>query len=152
MEKRSSKPLNAAPNSTSLIGVKPPKKAHILVVDDEKTNVEVLSRFLTREGYEVTPAGDGAEALKKVNASTPDLILLDIVMPVMDGLALCRIFRSDVTRRSLPIIFLTPRNTLEDRLQGLQAGVDDYIGKPFNLEEVKARLEGPLQPRRQDLA
>jgi diguanylate cyclase (GGDEF)-like protein len=140
------------PSPNALVGMKPQKKGRILIVDDEPTNVELLSRFLLKEGYDVNDACNGEEALVRIFALAPDLILLDVFMPVMDGLTLCRKLRSEISTRSLPIILLTSGNTLEDKLKGLQAGVDDYISKPFDLEEVKARLEGALQRRRWDLA
>lgn len=137
---------------TALIGVKFPQKTHVLVVDDEKTNVELLCRFLAKQGYEAEGVFNGQQALDAIKQRRPDVVLLDVSMPVMSGLELTRILREDFATRSLPVIFITARNTLEDRLQGLRAGVDDYIGKPFDLEEVKARLEGTLQRRRWDMA
>ena len=139
-----------SPNS--LVGLKPARKARILVVDDERENVELVSRFLTRQGFQIEIAYNGREALERIYRSVPDLILLDITMPVMDGLTLCQQLRMDVTMRSVPIVFLSARNTLEDRLKGLRTGVDDYIGKPFDLEELEARLEGVLQRHRWDLS
>jgi len=127
---------------TALVGLRPPRKARILVVDDEKINVQLISRFLIREGYEVVCASNGVEAI----ASVKEYVL----MPVMDGLTACRALRSEFATRSLPIILVTARHTLEDRLQGLRAGIDDFISKPFDLEELKARLEGALQRRRWD--
>ena len=145
--------LSATPTAPSaLVGLKPPKKARVLVVDDEKSNVQLLSRFLNRGGYDVATACNGREALERVSESVPDLVLLDVRMPVMDGLAVCQKLRSDFATRSLPIILLTALNTLKDKLKGLRLGVDDYIGKPFDLEEVQARLEGVLQRRRWDLS
>jgi PleD family two-component response regulator len=137
---------------TALVGLRSPRKIRVLVVDDEKSNVELLCRCLNQEGYEVAAAYNGQEALASVNASAPDLILLDVLMPVLDGLSVCQRLRSEFATRSMPIILLSARNTLEDRLKGLRAGVDDYIGKPFDLEEIKARLEGALRRRRWDLS
>ena len=137
--------------SNALIGVKKQRKPNILIVDDEKTNVEVLTRFLNREGYDTAAACNGEEALEAISCSVPDLILLDVIMPVMDGLAVCQKLRMDFMTRSIPIIFLSARNELEDRLKGLRAGVDDYMGKPFELEEVKVRLESALTRRQWDL-
>jgi diguanylate cyclase (GGDEF)-like protein len=107
---------------------------------------------LNKGGYDVDTACNGQEALQRVSEMAPDLILLDVVMPVMDGLTVCQKLRADITTRSLPIILLTARNTLEDKLKGLGTGVDDYISKPFDLEELQARLEGALERRRYDLS
>src|ERR1035437_1825209 len=137
--------------SNALIGVKKQRKPTILIVDDEKTNVEVLTRFMNREGYDTAASCNGREALEAISRSVPDLILLDVIMPVMDGLAVCQKLRMDFMTRSIPIIFLSARNELEDRLKGLRAGVDDYMGKPFELEEVKVRLESALTRRQWDL-
>ena len=142
--------LQKAPTATPLVGVKPPKKAHILVVDDEKSNRALLFRVLNQAGYDVTLAENGEEALAHVRATVPDLILLDVLMPVMDGLTVSQKLRSDFTTRSLPIILVTALNSLEDRLNGLRAGVDDFISKPFDTEEIKVRVEGALQRRRWD--
>jgi CheY-like chemotaxis protein len=103
----------------------------ILVVDDEAANVELLSRVLRREGYGVDTAANGEEALARIKDARPDLVLLDVTMPVIDGLTVCRRLREDFFTRSLPIIFVTARSALENRLLGLEAGVDDYITKPF---------------------
>lgn len=124
----------------------------LLVVDDEKANVDLLCRFLTREGYDVSGVFNGEQALARISLWLPDLILLDVKMPVMDGLSVCEKLRSDVATRSIPIILLSAHNALEDRLRGLRIGVDDYIGKPFDLEEIKERLKNTLQRRRWDLS
>ena len=150
MNPQKSSPSLPAPARTQLVGVKPPKKEHILVVDDEHANVSLLTRVLTKEGYVVTAAANGEEALDHVRASVPDLVLLDILMPVMDGLTVCHKLRSDFSTHSLPIILLTALNSQEDRITGLRAGVDDFISKPFDLEELKVRVSGALQRRRWD--
>lgn len=141
-----------SPRGNPLVGIKSPRKFRILVVDDETANVTLLRRFLTKEGYEVVTAGNGEEALTRIRESTPDLILMDILMPVMDGLAVCRKLRADIMTRSIPIILLTALNSLEDRLEGLRTGVDDFVSKPFYLEEIKVRVEGALQRRLWDQA
>jgi PleD family two-component response regulator len=123
-----------------------------LIVDDEKTNVAVLSRFLSQRGYATDSAFNGAQALEKITKSQPDVLLLDVLMPVMDGLTVCRTLRADVATQSLPIILVTARTAIDDRITGLKAGVDDYIAKPFDLDEVEARLEGALKRRRLDLS
>jgi diguanylate cyclase (GGDEF)-like protein len=136
----------------AVIGMKPPKKSRILVVDDEKYNGDLLHRVLAQKGYDVATAANGQDALDQIERASPDLILLDIKMPVMNGLALCEHLRTNFLTRSIPIIFLTAHNTLADRLEGLRMGVDDYMGKPFELEEVNVRVESALQRRQWDLS
>src|ERR1700731_1001654 len=97
-----------------------PVTARVLVVDDEKTNVELLSRFLEQCGYSATAAFNGKEALEKVNLQIPDVVLLDIMMPVLDGLSVCRQLRQDFRTRGVPVILLTARHSLDDRLHGFQ--------------------------------
>jgi diguanylate cyclase (GGDEF)-like protein len=126
-------------------------RERILIVDDEPATIQLLTRYLTREGYAVVTASNGQEALQQIQASKPDLVLLDVTMPVLDGLSVCRQLRQDYLTRSLPIILVTGRDTLNDRLSGVRVGIDDYITKPFDLVEVKARLEGVLQRRQWDL-
>jgi len=140
------------PASTANSDLKITRKKRVLIVDDEESNIELLSRYLIKEGYDVVGAFNGQEALDSTSLSLPDLVLIDMKMPVMDGLIFCQKIRADFMARSLPIILLSAYNTLEDRLRGLRVGVDDYIGKPFNLEEVKARMENVLSRRRWDLA
>jgi PleD family two-component response regulator len=125
-----------------------PRTTRILIVDDEAKNVELLARYLARGGYAVTTATHGEEALEKVHAEIPDVLLVDIAMPVMDGLSVCRALRKDVRTRSLPIILVTAHGTLE----GYRAGADDYVIKPFDLGELKTRIECAFQRRRWDLA
>jgi len=127
-------------------------KTRVLVVDDEVSNIDLLTYYLSREGYEVTPAFHGQEALAKTTSQCPDLVLLDSRMPVMDGLTYCEKIRGDFLTRSLPVILLTGYNTLEDRLRALRMGVDDFIHKPFDLVEVKERVECALRRRRWDLS
>ena len=119
---------------------------HILVVDDDHTNTKLLKFLLTDEGYEVTTAQSAAEALDSMNTNVYDLILLDIMMPGMDGLELCR--QIQMTSR-IPIIFITARGEVKDRVIGLRAGGDDYISKPFDPNEVLARTWAALRRNRQ---
>jgi two-component system, OmpR family, response regulator MprA len=115
----------------------------ILVVDDERAVRDSLERALRLDGYEVDLAGDGQEGLLKLRRRTPDAIVLDLLMPVMDGLALCRELRAsgDLT----PVLILTARDAVSDRVAGLDAGADDYLVKPFALEELQARLRALLR-------
>ena len=116
----------------------------VLVVDDEPAVRESLRRALTLEGYEVELAGDGAEALEAIRAGRePDAVLLDVLMPRLDGLEVCRRLRREGSR--LPVLMLTARAEVEDRVAGLDAGADDYVVKPFALEELFARLRALLR-------
>jgi two-component system, OmpR family, response regulator MprA len=119
------------------------ERVSILVVDDEKPVRESLDRALRLEGYRVRLAGDGREALDRVQEDGPDAIVLDLMMPGVDGLEVCRRLRADGDRT--PILILTARDALADRVEGLDAGADDYIVKPFALEELMARLRALLR-------
>ena len=110
----------------------------ILVVDDEQAVRESLRRSLRFNGYEVLTANDGLEAVETVRAKNPELLILDVMMPNMDGLEVCRTLRSEGWDR--PILVLTARDGVSDRVAGLDAGADDYLPKPFALEELLARV------------
>ncbi|WP_371366751.1 Transcriptional regulatory protein SrrA [Sporomusa rhizae] len=114
----------------------------VLIVDDEQPIRELLALYLTREGFTVTEAADGAQALIKHQEKKPDLILLDIMMPVLDGLEVCRQIRKF---SEIPIIMLTSRAEDDDRILGLDIGADDYVTKPFNPREVVARVKAVLR-------
>ncbi len=117
--------------------------ARVLVVEDDRSVREAVERALAFEGYEVLTARDGAEALSAVMNEEPDVIVLDVMMPLIDGLEACRRIRArgDTT----PILMLTARETVSDRVAGLDAGADDYLVKPFALEELLARLRALLR-------
>jgi len=119
----------------------------VLVVDDEKNIVQLARLYLNKEGYEVEAAFDGLEALKKAKAVRPDLIILDIMMPEMDGLDVCRELRKT---SNVPIIMLTARGEDIDRIVGLEIGADDYVTKPFNPRELVARVKAVLRRTAQD--
>ena len=119
--------------------------ARILVVDDLPLNLEYLQEELQTLGYDVITAADGEEALRKVSSAGPDLVLLDLSMPGMDGLEVLRTLREDPDYRGLPIVLLTARKELDDRVKGLDAGADDYITKPFQIDEVAARIKAQLR-------
>src|SRR3954463_15740974 len=118
---------------------------HILVVDDQPINVQLLKRKLEREGIEVTAAYNGAEALELVKIAKPDLILLDVMMPDMDGIEVCQRLQSDEATRSIPIIFVTARTSKEGKIEGLGVGAVDYITKPIDLDETLARVQTQLR-------
>jgi len=115
----------------------------LLVVDDEPAVREALRRALSLEGYDVQLAGDGGEALDRVSAEPPDAIVLDVLMPEVDGLAVCRRLRAAGSR--VPVLMLTARESVRDRVDGLDAGADDYLVKPFALEELLARIRALLR-------
>ncbi|MET9320095.1 response regulator transcription factor [Streptomyces sp. NPDC003038] len=112
----------------------------VLVVDDEAALSELLSMALRYEGCEVRTAGDGAGAVRAARAFRPDVVVLDIMLPDMDGLAVLGRLRREIPH--VPVLFLTAKDSVEDRIAGLTAGGDDYVTKPFSLEEVVARLRG----------
>jgi two-component system response regulator MprA len=115
----------------------------ILVVDDDRAVRESLRRSLEFNGYQVELASDGQQALEAVTAQRPDAMVLDVMMPRLDGLEVCRRLRS--TGDDLPILVLTARDLVSDRVSGLDAGADDYLPKPFALEELLARLRALLR-------
>jgi len=123
-------------------------RAHILVVDDEPAVRESLVSSLIFEGYQVSEASDGAEALEQIDKKNPDLVVLDVLMPRMDGLTACRRLRTQ--GETLPVLMLTARDMVGDRVTGLDAGADDYLVKPFELDELLARIRALL--RRSTLA
>jgi CheY-like chemotaxis protein len=112
--------------------------AQILVVDDEPSVIDVLTRFLRREGYNVSTASNGREALDKVQQEAPDLILLDVVMPIMDGFAACQRLKEDPQTALIPIVFLSGLDEPEYRTQGIEAGADDYLTHPFDKSRLAA--------------
>lgn len=120
----------------------------ILVVDDDRAVRESLRRSLTFNGYTVDLAVDGIDALEKATADRPDALVLDVMMPRLDGLEVCRRLRS--TGDDLPILVLTARDSVSERVAGLDAGADDYLPKPFALEELLARLRALLRRRTPD--
>ncbi|HEY2694236.1 MAG TPA: response regulator transcription factor [Pseudonocardiaceae bacterium] len=115
----------------------------ILVVDDDRAVRESLRRSLQFNGYQVELASDGVQAMEQIEAQRPDALVLDVMMPRLDGLEVCRRLRS--TGDDLPILVLTARDAVSDRVAGLDAGADDYLPKPFALEELLARLRALLR-------
>lgn len=117
----------------------------ILVVDDQPINVQLLKRKLEREGMTVATAYSGQEALNLVAADKPDLILLDVMMPEMDGIEVCQRLQADLETKSIPIIFITARTSKEGKIEGLGVGAVDYITKPIDLDETLARVQTQLR-------
>jgi two-component system, OmpR family, response regulator MprA len=115
----------------------------VLVVDDERAVRDSLRRALELEGYEIEVAADGYEALERLEAGYPDLVVLDVLMPRLSGIEVCRRVRSGGS--DVPILMLTARDAVENRVEGLDAGADDYVTKPFALEELLARLRALLR-------
>ncbi|ACU53512.1 two component transcriptional regulator, winged helix family [Acidimicrobium ferrooxidans DSM 10331] len=122
---------------------KPAKGVRVLVVDDELPITELLQMALTFEGYDVSVASSGREALDVLRTVKPDLLILDVMMPGMDGFTLLRRLREE--RNDVPVLLLTAKDAVEDRVQGLQLGSDDYVTKPFSLAELVARVEAILR-------
>ena len=118
-------------------------EARLLVVEDEPNIRELLSTSLRFAGFEVHTAGDGATALKLAEVERPDLLVLDVMLPDMDGFAVTRRLRDQ--GRQLPVVFLTARDATDDKVTGLTVGGDDYVTKPFSLEEVVARIRAVLR-------
>ncbi len=114
----------------------------VLIVEDDHNIAELLQMYLEKEGYAVTTAADGGQGLAKFRAIQPDLVLLDVMMPVMDGWAVCRAIRAE---SQTPIIMLTAKSETDDKVTGLKSGADDYITKPFEMKEVLARIEAVLR-------
>ena len=114
----------------------------VLIVEDDKNIQELLQMYLEKEGYAVTVAGDGGQGLTKFRSIKPDLVLLDVMMPVMDGWAVCKTIRAE---SDIPVIMLTAKGELDDKVAGLKSGADDYITKPFEMKEVLARIEAVLR-------
>jgi DNA-binding response OmpR family regulator len=119
--------------------------ARVLVVDDEATLVDTIRYNLRREGYEVQVAGEGNEALRLARAATPDLVVLDLMLPGLDGLEVCRQLRREGT---VPILMLTAKDDEVDKIVGLEVGADDYMTKPFSMRELLARIRAMLRRSR----
>ena len=126
---------------------KSPVMAKVLVVDDEPDAVELVSFNLKAAGYEVVSADDGNEAIKKARQHAPDLILLDVMLPEVDGLEVCKLLRRDPVASSVPIIMLTAKAAEIDRVLGLELGADDYMTKPFSPRELVLRVKNLLKRR-----
>ena len=120
-------------------------KSRVMVVDDVTKNLQVVGTILRNEGYQVTPATSGAQALERVQVQLPDLVLLDLMMPVMDGLEVCQRLKGDPATRQVPVVFLTASNEMDHLVKGFAAGAVDYVTKPFNAPELLARVRTHLE-------
>ena len=114
----------------------------VLIVEDDKNIAELLQMYLEKEGFAVALAADGGQGVSKFRSIKPDLVLLDLMLPVMDGWAVCRTIRAE---SQIPIIMLTAKGETSDKVAGLKGGADDYITKPFEMKEVLARIEAVLR-------
>ena len=115
---------------------------NILVVEDDRNICDLIHMYLVKEGFDVRIAGDGGKAIEEFQKQVPDLILLDIMLPVMDGWSVCAKIRET---SKVPIIMLTAKSEVFDRIQGLEMGADDYVVKPFEMKELLARINAVLR-------
>jgi len=132
------------------MAVKKNDKSRILIIDDDKDILEITRTFLEGRGYSVVQADSGEKALKKVRSSKPNLILLDVMMPKMDGFWLCRVLKSDPEFQHIPIIFLTAIDDAQSRIEGQKCGGDDYLTKPFDLDALDVRIRAQLKKLSKD--
>lgn len=119
--------------------------AHVVVAEDDAKQSELIRRYLEHESHDVTVVEDGRAALDEIRRRMPDLLLLDVMMPGLDGLGVCRIIRSEAGLEGLPVLMLTARSTEDDLLLGLDLGADDYLFKPFSPRELMARIRSLLR-------
>ncbi|MCU0289304.1 MAG: response regulator [Acidobacteria bacterium] len=124
------------------------KKSLILIIDDVPKNLQVLAKMLDKKNYRVSIANSGFQALKMIEKVLPDLILLDILMPGMNGIEVCQKLKESPAAGEIPVIFLSAKTKSEDIVEGLKAGGVDYVTKPFNLPELLARVETHLELKR----
>ncbi len=117
----------------------------ILIVDDEIDTLLPLKRSLEAMDYIVVEASNGLEAIKKSHTERPELVILDVMMPFMDGIEVCKVLKKDARTGNIPVIMLTARDDVMDKVESLEIGADDYITKPFNLNELKARIKSVLR-------
>ncbi len=118
---------------------------HVLIVDDVEINVDILSNIMEQLGYVPLPAGSAAEALKKIKQTLPQLILLDVSMPEVDGYELCTILKKNPVTREIPVVFISAMDSLKDKLKGLELGAADFITKPFEITEVTMRVKNQME-------
>jgi putative two-component system response regulator len=123
-------------------------RGRVVIVDDLPANVRLSATYLEREGYTVSSAANGLEALALVRSTQPDLVLMDIRMPVLDGFEACRALKQDPATRLIPVILVTALTDIEDRIRGIEAGADDFITKPINVHELLARIRSLIRIKR----
>lgn len=123
-------------------------RGRIVVVDDLAANVRLSATYLAREGYEVSTAADGVEALAVVRDTHPDLVLMDVRMPGLDGFEACRALKQDPATRLIPVILVTALADADDRIRGIEAGADDFVTKPINVHELYARIRSLIRIKR----
>ncbi len=119
--------------------------AKVLIVDDERANLELTEALVTQEGYQVILAMDGEKALQIVQESRPDIIMMDVVMPRMNGIEACRKIKTNPMSYAIPIIIVTALNATKEKIKAIQAGADDFISKPFDRQELSVRLKSLLR-------
>jgi CheY-like chemotaxis protein len=124
------------------------RRASILIVDDESLNVDYLEQELASQGFTTATASNGLEALERVAADPPDLVLLDVMMPELDGISTLRILKDDPQTRLIPVVLMTALNAVEDRVRGIEAGADDFLSKPVDERELMARIRTALALKR----
>jgi len=139
---------SAALSAHAIAAARPSAVPRVLVVDDTPANVALVERLLRREGYAVVTAADGHEALAKVRTDSPDLVISDVLMPGCDGFQLCRALKSEPETRLLPIVLVTSLSGADERIRGIDAGADDFIAKPFDPHELRARVRSLLRLKR----
>jgi two-component system phosphate regulon response regulator PhoB len=127
-------------------------KERILVVDDEEDLLELVKYNLTKEGYRVATVSSGEEAIRRARNDLPDLMVLDLLLPSVDGLEVCRVLKNDVRTKHIPIVMLTAKGEEADMVTGLEMGADDYLAKPFSPRVLIARIKAVLRRRRQAMA
>ena len=127
-------------------------KKNVVVVEDEEDILELLKFHLSREGFAVTAAASGEEAVKAITRKVPDLVLLDLMLPGLDGLEVCRILKKDPKTAGVPIVMVTAKGEESDIVAGLELGADDYIAKPFSIKVLIARVRAVLRRRREPTA
>ncbi len=129
-------------------------KKTVLIIEDEEAIRQVLRHNLAREGYRVLETGDGEKGLKTARAKAPDLILLDLMLPGLDGISVCKVLKADPLTASIPIVMLTAKGDEADVVLGLGVGAEDYVVKPFRLKELLARIQAVLRrgPAREETA
>jgi len=123
-------------------------KPTILIIEDERALVEVLTYNLRKEGFEVTSATDGQDGLRRAQTTLPDLIILDLMLPVIEGLEVCRVLKSGARTRDIPLLMLTARSEEVDEIVGFQMGADDYVTKPFKIKPLVQRVKALLRRKK----